>query len=358
MSPTLFPGASIESTDNYFLVWNLQPTPLVANTSLFSAGNKIALMGPIWFPSGSGTKSITRVGFKWGTVTKASGSGVRVSLQDIDNTGSTLRPDGTQDQFIDIANGDSGLVADTWYRTGVLSGSRSVQCGDMIAVVLEWDGAGRLGTDVIGFQSLIGAIGSGGSQTVGISVFTAAWSGPTSGSPNVVFEFSDGTFGKIASGGAPYSALGFLTYASDTAIADEYALEFAFADPVAIDGVVWVMQAGGGGMDLVLYQGTTVVATASLNGNHIIDTANQYITMALFSSSIDLTPNILYRLAVKPTSTTPIILPYLDVANADHWTLHFGGKLWRMNSRLDGGAWNGAVATRRPYIFPLIAGWQ
>src|SRR5687768_5910779 len=85
-----------------------------------ATGEKQAWCGPVWFQERTGSKQIVRVGFRLATVVKAGGSGLTVSLQNVNTAPAalnTLQPDETQDQTVAIANGDAGFTSNVWYRT-------------------------------------------------------------------------------------------------------------------------------------------------------------------------------------------------------------------------------------------------
>ena len=132
-------------------------------------------MGKVWFAERTGTKDIRRVGFRFGTVTKAGGSAVTVSLQDVNlAAGPPLQPDEVQDQTVAIANADAGFATGLWYRTGTLSADRTVAYGEDLCVVFEYDGAGRLGSDVVNIAySSVGLEGLPHSANVVLK--TASW---------------------------------------------------------------------------------------------------------------------------------------------------------------------------------------
>lgn len=335
-------------------------TAMVASINgLVTSTSKLAMMGQVWFPEASGSKSIVRVGFLFGTpLIKSNGSALTLSLQDVSLTGTVIQPDGTPDQTVAIPNADAAFAALTWFRTSTLSAPRSVSCGDWLAVVWEYDGSGKQTGDDI-------RIAMGNSEDGNFAAFEASntfngsvWGSTTGrGVYPVVFEFSDGSFGRFGRYGFPFSAIDVLSYASNTSGADEHALEFKLVDPIAIEGGEWVMTASGDDVDLILYRGTTVLATSTFKGKYSLDTTNRRRAMALFSDAVQLSANTVYRLAVRPSSTNPIALAYFDVADADHMQLHFGGVTWRLISRVDGGAWAAPVKTRRPYIWPILAGW-
>jgi len=123
-------------------------TPGFSSTLVIDAtGEQAAQLGQVWFPARTGSKTINKVHFRFGAVTKAGGSGLQVSLQDVSLTaGPPAQPDGVVDQYRAIANGEATFAANTWYTSGLLTSDgtdtgtkRTVNFGDLVACVLEYD---------------------------------------------------------------------------------------------------------------------------------------------------------------------------------------------------------------------------
>src|SRR5688572_26574526 len=127
------PGVGLWIPDNRLI--SMAPN-LSNNSPIDATGEQFAISGPVWFKEGTGTKDITRVGFSFGTITKAGGSGLTVSLQNVSAVaGPPLQPDGTQDQTVAIANGNAAFASNTWIRTDALSANRTVSFGENLSVV-------------------------------------------------------------------------------------------------------------------------------------------------------------------------------------------------------------------------------
>lgn len=325
----------------------LSQNPPTFDTSLLidATGEKLAMIGRVWFPSRAGAKNLSRLQFRFGTVTKAGGSALTVSLQDVDaTTGPVFRPDETQDQTVAIANADAGFATGTWYRTAALSASRSVSCGDLLAVVVEYGGAGRLGSDsviVVGSVCLAtNGIALPG-QCATVLKTGGTWSG-IAALPNVLIEFDDGSFGTLR-GATCHTAENSHSVASNST-PDEYALVFQVPFKATVDGL-WALVAGAGNFDIVLYSGTTPLATVSVDLNQVQNAGARYYHVPIAEQT--LTPNTNYYVAVKPTSTTAVTVYSSDVSNASHWTAQDGGPALQFSTRTDAGAWAAATATRR-----------
>lgn len=311
-----------------------------------ATGEKIALMGRVWNKDRA-TKNITRVGFRFGAITKAGGSGLTVSLQDVSLTTSPLQPDEVQDQTVAIANGDAGFASSVWYRTGALSAARPVAFGELLAVVIEYDGGGRLGADsvtVSGFTtaatSLRNNVGSPVLKTAGTWV-------AQNQIQNIVLEFDDGTFGTLLDA---YPGLTISTTAYNTgSAADEFALEFTVPAPMKVDGA-WaeILWAASASVDLVLYDGTTPLVTVSTDFHTLAVTGSTRLLRVPFPEQT-LVPGTTYRLSVKPTTANNVTIYDFTMSDANHlqaWPL---GTAAYLATRVDAGAWT-PLTTRRPMM--------
>lgn len=322
-----------------------------------ATGEKCAFIGPVWFEDNVSSKTIDAIGFRFGAVTKAGGSVVRASLQDMDNT-ALFRPDGTQDQFRDIAA--ASITANTWLETGLITSDgtdtgtkRTVSRGDKLCIVFEFDSGGRLGADSFEFA----CINPGTSNFFildnspqGVATNTGSW-GTSGRMPNVVLKFSDGTYGTLGTT-LPWSAVGTLTY-NNGSTPDEQGLEFTVEAKCKIDAlIVGSMNASlsSSDFDVVLYDGTTALETISHDATHF---SNAYGASFNFLPTLrELTTGTTYRLVVKPTTANSVILQYLDVNSASHRKMYPFGTSGSFCSRTDAGAFS-QTTTRIPLGFGI-----
>jgi hypothetical protein len=330
------------------------PVLTTAGLLIDASTEKIAYVGRVFFHARSGTKDIERVGFRFGSVTKAGGSGLTVSLQDVSTTsGPPYTPDEVQDQTVAIANGDATFASNTWHRTGTLSANRTVSNGDWLAVVVEFDGSGRLGADAVNLSAL--SFETGGSpfsfSAAGAVWKTGgAWAATTNGvgsmAPNLVLEFSDGSFGTLWHA-VPLSLLSAVTYSSSSS-PDEYALEFSLPFPCKVDGA-WVVGTIAGNAEVVLYDGTTVMEAIVIDANRLMSNSVRRWSNN-FTGEHTLAANTTYRLSLKPTTTTSVLLNYIDVADANHFAALDGGTAMCLTGRVNEGSWDAPTTTRRPLM--------
>jgi hypothetical protein len=267
----------------------------------------------------------------------------------LDTSGPVGRPDETQDETYTISNSDSGFTSNSWYTTGNLSADRSVSFGELLAVVLEYGTYG--GTDSVQISS-VSLNGVKGLSHTTLKT-GGSWSAVGSVTPNVLLEFSDGTFGTLK-GAVPASGFTSFTYKQDTGTADEHALQFQVPFPCKIDGAgaVLSISAGTSNFDFVVYDGTTEMTggTVSVDANTVRDTSVRHCDV-LFSQAIQLEANHDYYLSIKPTQTSNTVTLYvIDVNASGHFQAHPMGETWKYTSRLDLGSWASATNTRRPLM--------
>ncbi len=332
------------------LLWGLPWTwfNLAANAGFSSSvidatGEMFAWLGRVWLPTRTGTKDISRVQFRFGTVTKSGGSAMTVSLQNIDlATGPPTQPDGTQDQTVAIANADAAFVSNTWYRTGAFSANRTVTHGDLLGVVIEYDGAGRLSSDVVNLSNFTWF----NSSAVGYcSLKTGGTWATASVASNLLLEMSDGSFGRLDTG-IPVKA--FNSHAFNTgSAADEFAMAFQVPFKCKIDALGAILTIAGGTTDfeLILYTGTTPTVTASVDGNTYNAVGTRTVLLPI--AETELAANTQYYLAVKPTTANNVTAFSYDVDNANHLSLYPGGTSWTYTNRVDGGSWAAVTTTRQ-----------
>jgi hypothetical protein len=317
-----------------------------------ATGEKIAFMGRVWNKDRV-TKNITKVGFRFGAVTKAGGSALTVSLQDVSLTsGPPTQPDEVQDQTVAIANADAAFISNTWYQTAALSSTRTATFGELLAVVIEYDGAGRLGADsvVISTINTSGAIRTAFDGTPSLKT-GGTWATQASSACAVILEFDDGTFGCLN----PGNAVGQVFVASAAATVsfnsgstpDEYALRFTVPKNCSCNGAYVGLTGGTAAADfsVVLYEGTTALATVDFDGNAATAIFSGQVAFALWPD-VSLIAGTEYFLALKPTTANSIIEYEFSVNDANHFQAFPGGTELYHALRTDAGAWTKTTTKR------------
>jgi hypothetical protein len=318
--------------------------PAFTLSPIDATGEKFAWIGKFWNKDRT-SKDIRKVHFRAGTVTSAGGSGLTLSLQNVDTaTGPPYQPDGTQDQTAAIAL--NTISSNSWVTSGNLSADRTVAFGELFAAVIEYDGGGRLGADALNLTNLqlVNAVYQG--MTNGCSLLSGTWAA-ISVIPNIIFEDSSGGFGTFEHAW-PASATNATTFNTGST-PDERALEFSFPFPCKVDGAwAYVLAAANAEFDMILYEGTSALATVSADLNTISSAAAPRIATCTFAPQT-LAANTTYRLAIKPTTANNVTLYDFDVNAAGHFDAHAGGQALRFAGRADAGAWDAATTTKRPY---------
>lgn len=318
-------------------------TPVLATTLLTDAtGEKTAILG---FPQTKDVgKSLVSVGFRFGAVTKAGGSALIVSHQDLNSAAGAFpgQPDEVIDGSVAVANADAAFLSNTWINTGNFDVARTMSASPF-AIVVEYDGAGRLGADSV---IVSGYTPAAGSAYIGPALKTAGWAAQGV-VQNILFTFGDGTFGTFLDS---FPNTGFTTTAyNNGSAADEYALEFTVPAPMKVDGA-WVNMAVAlvsSDFDVVLYNGTTVIISASVDANWLVSTTARPARIPFPEQT--LTPGNTYHLAVKPTTANNLTVYDFTVNNANHFQAWPLGTSAYLATRVDAGAWT-PLTTRRPMM--------
>ena len=317
-----------------------------SNTLIDATGEKIAKMGRIWWRDYvSGTKNIDKVHFRFGTVVKAGGSGLTLSLQDVDAaTGPVMQPDGTQDQSVAIANGNALFASNTWFTSGSLNSQRTVAFGDLFAAVLEFDGSGRLGSDSVIMSTINSASYS---STEGTALYTGSWTLPSQSSMNILFEFSDGTFGTFRSALAVSNPSVVLYQAASNP--DEWASKITIPFKCVVEGAVMhnYVQSAGGDFEVRLETaGGTLLASVTQDSNQLLAVNSGNYQRYLFSSPVTLNAGDVVYLCTRALGLGSTAISLADVTNVNHWQAASWGSSSNAASRNNGGAWTD-VPTRR-----------
>lgn len=301
--------------------------------SINAVGEKFATCGSIQVP-GYGTKAIRKAGFRFATVTKSSGSTtLTVSLQNLRlDTVTAPRPDETQDETYTVTNGDAGFDSSRWYWTGNLSADRTVSHGSRLCLVVEIATYG--GSDVVGFNGINANPtwdGVGGLSSI---YDGGAWTTINAERPLVGFEFSDGTFGTFV-GHTLASAIG-TTNVSTSTTPDEVGNVFTVSQSVKIDAIWSISLTNTRNTSMILYNGTTSIASCSFDANEMQQTTAQWVCPIAEQT---LTPWNTYRVVVRPDEASTIAVTYYDLPTAATQAANAGGLAIKSTSRVDAGSW-------------------
>lgn len=289
--------------DNH--LYNLAPALSTIGT-LAATGNKIAFAGTVKFSDrNTSSKTISRIGFRFGTIVKAGGSNLMASIQHISTVaGPPIQPDGVQLSTCAILN--SEMASATWLRSEPFGTAVNVNSGDAYAVVVEFDSGGRLGSDSFPLVSL-GSLATAAQPGYGVMVTSISVAAPWTAStlvPAFALEFTDGTFGTLVENDIPLSNLATVTFSSSSAI-NEWGEAFWFPFNCKIDGIRTAMLQGAGSINAVLYQGNSALQTVTVSSTSAstISAARWYnITIP----ETTLTANTTYFVSFVPQNTANI----------------------------------------------------
>lgn len=285
--------------------------------------------------------------FRISAVANNPDNGLRISFQNLDANGD---PDGTQDQFRDIAGPFS---ANTWIVPGLITSDgtdtgvkRSVTAGDRLAVVIEFVSFVAGDSIQISMQTNVSSATErlDGSEFYS-DHFTAAWAKSNLGLPLGALKYA--TSGYFPMNGWSFPVLtGNARLINTGSTPDEIALRFQVPFDCECDGA-WVRLDMDGDAEIVLYSGTTVLKTATLDASARLSTsgANVFVRWAPEA----LTKNTTYRIAVKPTTVTNVSLQTYTTSTAALMGAASGGTEWYRSERTDAGAWTDTT-TERPLI--------
>lgn len=330
--------------------------PLTTATGRLDALNEqVGYIGRVWWPSRTGTKNISDIHWYNGSAVNGTYT-VTVGLQDIS---ATNVPDGTFDQSTTHSDTlAAGAV------TSTLGATRTVSYGDYVCVVFKMTAysTGRVQPTGLGLGAL-------NARTYGytFSKWDSAgdWSTITNTGllPNFVFEFDDATYGTFDGCTPNFTAINTETYNNATAgtglgTGDERALRFTVSQDTVFDGgILYVSTAGTtSDFDVVLYNGTTALATETFTGDSSLATGGMRVQFNCAPQT--LSSGNTYYLSVKPTTANNLSIVSLTYSDAAFAKMMYGGLATaEYDCRADAGAWQAPAGSdaRAPWFFPKIS---
>lgn len=288
------------------------------------------------------TGTIEKIGFRLGTVTEE--DTLKCGLYALDASGDP-----------DTATAYGGMTAgtitfadadDNTWQLCTLGGNATATRGNKVGVVIEYNSFvdGNLSLNMI--QSDFG----GNSSSVGfpyVDHFTASWGKQTGVLPVVSLEYSTALYNYIE-GVYPVLTVTNTTYNTGSA-ADEIALRFQLPFPARLSCFNIRMTPGtAADFDVILYTGTTATETYSWDGDVRAGGANFH--RGCFTTPRDIAANTAYRVALKPTTATSIVLQRWTTSTAATMGMIGGGVQFYESTRVDAGAWTDTT-TNRPMIY-------
>lgn len=284
--------------------------------------------------------------FMLGTVTLNAASKIKVSFQNL----SGYLPDGTPDEYRIIDAAD--LTTDFWVIPGLLTSDgtdtgtkRTVTRGDRIAIVFEYDTftAG----DTFCVRTAAVEDNAALRPCVGYHFTGGSWSSPADNGAVLAIKYDDGTYPNLLAGVLPVTELEVATVDVDTT-PDEVGVAFSLPAPVRIGGIVFRMKLAGA-CDIVLYDDqSNVLRSVSMSADTLKATSSYQLLIfptttddqgQLRSGDIFLGANVVYRCAIKPTTTTNVEMSIFKVNSVEIMNAMPMGANMYYTERTDGGTW-------------------
>lgn len=288
------------------------------------------------------------------TVTTFPTDGIKLSFQDLKNTGITLvAPDGTVDQFVNITSNPGSNV---WVVPGgplTVDGTgggakRSVSKGDFLACVIEQ----VTSTDAWSFNVGLLEVETGARGFPGAVVFSGVWGG-VSAVPCMALKYDDNSYGQV-SWLFPMKTITNDSFGSSSD-PKERGLYFQFPVEVKVRGC-WFIGSLPGNADIILYDsnGTTELASLAFDADYRVISGAQRHYVVEFPSEVTLAAATNYRLVLQPTTTTTINLVNFAVEAADRLDAVEGGQAFHYTQKSSADAWS-QTTTKRPFMGLIVS---
>jgi hypothetical protein len=307
-----------------------------------AAGEYTALIGRV--PK-AGT--LTRFEAFIAAVGNAPDNGLRFSFQGVSLT--TGLPDAVITQSITTAVNTPAAAG--WLNPGDFGASRTVARGDLLALVVD------IPTFVAGDSVTVG-----GTTYLASAVnfpYSARITGTKSGTtlPLVGLRYSDGTFAYLGPDIWAMQSIGASNIGT-TSTPDEAGLAFTVPVPCRLAGVQLAVATGAAGRDyeIVIYDAANTVLLTQACDADVVAVTTTALHTHLLTSPITLTPNVVYRVIMKPTTTGLVGLNYAAFNALALMDSAEGGRDWYLTTRTDAGAWTdfNSGTFRKPRISLLF----
>ena len=297
-------------------------TPAITTTSLAQA------IG--WRSPRAG--NIKKVGSRWGTV-----SGTNTATFALRDCTSNSTPDGVNDQTgISITP-----TSNTMFVADFTISPRPVVMNEAVALVI--------GGSVVGGSFQLSTNSVGMEQN---SVWTATFNGSTwaggGGSPPLWVQYTDDVIAYIP--GAWPGLRSTQTFATNTN-PNECLMRFRVPQPMRLAGIRFYFMSGFSAVfDAKAYtDAMSLLATGTRGGTR---GAGSPIDV-YFNTPVTLSGGVWYRVAILPTTTTGVIVPFFDAPSVVEMGASPGGPDFYWGTRQNAGAVTD-INTRRPSISLII----
>lgn len=303
-------------------------------------------------------RSGTLYGFEFAltSVPQAPANGLKLSFHNVD-PGGTSFPDLTTDLAYRVV---TGITANSWVTSGIMTDDGTdtgtpltVARGQRIYCVVRWASFQTGDSLVISSQST----GSAGANcsTWHTSYVSGNWSNVSTTVPIVALKYTDGTYPQLPDGVHPQLPGSYVSTAiSTTTSPDEIGITFSFPTDVLIGGA-WARVDMDGAGEFCLYGPDDVLITSRTIVQPHRSSTSSMIRRSYFDADHLLKANEVYRLTLKPTTTTAITINSFSVPVAEMLDLLAGGGRWQLTQREDGGTFS-EPGLKRPWMGVWVTG--
>ena len=322
----------------------------LASSVIDAPGEMFAMCGSVWFAERTGTKSIRNIHVFTGAVTAGSGSTARMSLQNLHSTAAApVRPDEVVDENWTTT---TMPTANSIWSSGNLSANRTVSFGEALAVVVDFETFGS-GTSIA-----LRTVWGGNAINHGSNVVHktgGSWASVLS-RPNVVLEFSDGTFGTLIGSCVATSDFVDEAWNSGTALSDERGCVFTPEANFTSHGF-WFSGYAGTDADIEakLYEDGTAIETITKDFSHFYVAGSLRGGWGLWSQSRTFLSTKTYHITIRPTTTNNVGLLVITLSSASQ-RVCLNGTNFAYATKVDNGAFAAPTTTKVPMIYPLVSG--
>lgn len=314
--------------------------PAMSSFSLDASGERFAL---IFQAPKSG--NLRKVWIRTGAVTAATDTDVRVE---------TVGADGHPTDTLWGTNTNATIAAAALTASTIievtLTADAALSRGDLFAVVIAPTGTPNYVVNPsLSYASFRFPYGDS---------FVASWTfAPLLAA--MTLEYSDGSHAVIPATLPTIDSFDSSAFSNATT-PDEKALRFSLPMGVRLHGA-WLWIDPDGNFDLVLYDAAgNTVATKSWDDILMFNTASGGTPLwVMFDADVDLDADTVYRLAVKPTSGSTVVLYGASVGSGlgAHWDQTPGGAAFHYSERTDSGSWTD-TPEKRPFMGLLLSGFD
>lgn len=283
-------------------------------STMNAVGESNFIVGRVYFPAQTGTKTISAAGggricfnTAAGIVWASGSTNVRVGIQDVANTGIE---DGTFDVYVDLVPGTETIANNTLYNFAMESGTKTLTYGQEIAVGATMTARG--GTDVFSLDRVV--------RPIPLSYpYDTHLGSKSTNVPCFLLIFDDGTYGWILT--APLlwdTADGNTTIAFNSGSSpDEYAGTFSPTIPARLIAIGAQVEsiASADSYEVILYSdplGTPSVIETITPDPDMLAGGGADPVLHMLATVQDLTPGTVYGVAYRPTTANNISWAYAD----------------------------------------------